>query len=407
MEKLAIALWGCYFGTVAWMLLGSVLAYARSLRRVAVNAALAALASGFFVLAFLGGLPISNADTMARFLAQVAGLVAVLLTYLLLAVLGVLKSGPVQQRVGLVLIGLGMAILGAGWMLQPQHALALGLATAGLLACVALAMSVRSVLRGDRLARLAAVGVFSMLVALAGLSWIALDREHAPWLVHAVSAAAATLYLSAMAWVLWARYAYLIELHKVMAYGPSYDPVTRLRSHSETGHLVGAVFKSFRKEPQPLGMMVISIANLYALEQLHGAAAINHALFVTAGRMRRVVPDYVEMGRLGHDGFLLMMRNCRDSGQLINLARRIQFKLSKPLVLNTNSDVTRLEAESTVWVASVGVSVLMISNPEVGGASALAMAKGMSLTAMSYASRIAWFDHGSGEIVELPVLSQA
>jgi GGDEF domain-containing protein len=407
MEKLAIALWGCYFGTVAWMLLGSVLAYARSLRRVAVNAALAALASGFFVLAFLGGLPISNADTMARFLAQVAGLVAVLLTYLLLSVLGVLKSGPVKQRVGLVLIGLGMAILGLGWMLQPLHALALGLATAGLLACVALAMSVRSVLRGDRLARLATVGVLSMLVALAGLSWIALDREHAPWLVHAVSAAAATLYLSAMAWVLWARYAYLIELHKVMAYGPSYDPVTRLRSHSETGHLVGAVFKSFRKEPQPMGMMVISIDNLYALEQLHGAPAVNHALFVTAARLRRVVPDYVEMGRLGHDGFLLMMRNCRDSGQLINLARRIQFKLSKPLVLNTNSDVTRLEAESTVWVASVGVSVLMISNPEVGGASALAMAKGMSLTAMSYASRIAWFDHGSGEIVELPVLSQA
>ena len=389
------------------MLLGSVLAYARSLRRVAVNAALAALASGFFVLAFLGGLPISNADTMARFLAQVAGLVAVLLTYLLLSVLGVLKSGPVQQRVGLVLIGLGMAILGLGWMLQPLHALALGLATAGLLACVALAMSVRSVLRGDRLARLAAVGVLSMLVALAGLSWIALDREHVPLLVHSVSAAAATLYLSAMAWVLWARYAYLIELHKVMAYGPSYDPVTRLRSHSETGHLVGAVFKSFRKEPQPMGMMVISVANLYVLEQLHGAAAINHALFVTAGRLRRVVPGYVEMGRLGHDGFLLMMRNCRDSGQLINLARRIQFKLIKPLVLNTNSDVTRLEAESTVWVASVGVSVLMISNPEVGGASALAMAKGMSLTAMSYASRIAWFDHGSGEIVELPVLSQA
>ena len=389
------------------MLLGSVLAYARSLRRVAVNAALAALASGFFVLAFLGGLPISNADTMARFLAQVAGLVAVLLTYLLLSVLGVLKSGPVQQRVGLVLIGLGMAILGLGWMLQPLHALALGLATAGLLACVALAMSVRSVLRGDRLARLAAVGVLSMLVALAGLSWIALDREHVPLLVHSVSAAAATLYLSAMAWVLWARYAYLIELHKVMTYGPSYDPVTRLRSHSETGHLVGAVFKSFRKEPQPMGMMVISVANLYVLEQLHGAAAINHALFVTAGRLRRVVPGYVEMGRLGHDGFLLMMRNCRDSGQLINLARRTQFKLSKPLVLNTNSDVTRLEAESTIWVASVGVSVLMISNPEVGGASALAMAKGMSLTAMSYASRIAWFDHGSGEIVELPVLSQA
>ena len=91
MEKLAIGLWGCYFGMVVWILLGSVLAYTRSLHRIAVNAALAALASGFFVLVLLGGLPISNADTLARLQAQVAGLVAVLLTYFLLVVLGVLK----------------------------------------------------------------------------------------------------------------------------------------------------------------------------------------------------------------------------------------------------------------------------------------------------------------------------
>ena len=389
------------------MLVGSVLAYRRSLRRVAINAALAALASGFFVVAMLGGLPINNADTLARFLAQVAGLVSVFMTYLLLTELGVLKAGRVQQRVGLALIGLCMAILGAGWMMKPLHALALGLATAGLLACVALAMSVRSVLRGDRLAGVATGCVLFMLVALAGLSWIAFDREHAPWLVYAVSAAAATLYLSALAWVLWTRYAYLIELHKVMAYGPSYDPVTRLRSHSETGHLVGAAFRNFRNEPRPLGMMVLSIANLYALEQLHGAAAINHALFVTAGRLRRIVPEYVEMGRLGNDGFLLLMRNCRDSGQLIRLARRVQAKLSKPLVLNTSKEVSRLETQRTVWVADVGVSVLIISNPLVGGASALAMAKGMALTAVSYASRIAWFDHGSGETVELPELAQS
>ena len=405
MEKLAIGLWGCYFGMVVWILLGSVLAYTRSLHRIAVNAALAALASGFFVLVLLGELPISNADTLARLQAQVAGLVAVLLTYFLLAVLGVLKSGRVQQRVGLVLAGLGMAILGAGWALPPLHALAFGLATAGLLACVALVMSVRSVLRGDRLARIATGGVFSMLVGLAGLSWIALDRQHVPSLVHAVSAAAATLYLSAMAWVLWARYSYLIELHKVITYGPSYDPVTRLRSHSETGKLVGAVFKSFSNEPQPLGLLVLSIANLYTLEQLHGADAINHALFVTAGRLRRIVPGYVEIGRLGQDGFLLMMRNCKDAGQLTKLARRIQAKLSKPLVLNTSGDVTAPKAESTAWVARVGVGVLMISDPEVRGASAIALARGMSRTAISYDSRIAWFDDGSGKIVELSVLA--
>lgn len=192
-----------------------------------------------------------------------------------------------------------------------------------------------------------------------------------------------------MAWVLCARYAYLIDLYNVITYGPSFDSVTRLRSYSETGKLVGAVFKSFSNEPQPLELLVLSIANLYALEQLHGVTAINHALFVTAGRLRHIVPGYVEMGRLGHDGFLLMMRNCSDRGQLIKLAHRVQTKLSKPLALNTIADVAKPEAEPTFWAARIGVGVQVISDPDVRGAGAIAMVRGMSRTAMSFDSRIA------------------
>ena len=79
MEKLAIGLWGLYFGTTVLMLAGSALAFARSLRRVSVNAGVAALVSAFFAVAFLGGLPSSNDATLARFLAQVGCLVAVVL----------------------------------------------------------------------------------------------------------------------------------------------------------------------------------------------------------------------------------------------------------------------------------------------------------------------------------------
>ncbi len=197
-----------------------------------------------------------------------------------------------------------------------------------------------------------------------------------------------------MSYVLWARYSYLIELQEVMAYGPAYDPVTRMRSHEETGQLVGQVFKSFRDQPEPMGVIVLTIANLYALEKLHGTAAVNSALFVCAGRLTRLVPASVEMGRLGQDGFLLMMRNCHDSGRLIRLARSIESRLRKSVTLNT-----------TVWVAEIGVGVLRLNNPAVRGASAISMARGMSRTAISYESRVAWFDHASAEIVELPVLA--
>ena len=405
MNNLAIGFWGCYFGTTALMLVGSGFAFAQSLRRISVNAALSALSSGFFVIAFLDGFPISSADTLARFLAHVAILVAVLLTYLLLSVLGALKAPPVRRRAVLGLAGVAVVGMCLSWMLAPLQALALGLSLTGLLGCSALGFSLYSALQGDRLARSASSGVFLMLIALAGLSWIALDRQGVPWQVHVVSAVAATLYLAIMAAVLSARYAYLVELQQVMAYGPGYDPVTRLRSHAETGQLVGETFRNLRNQPAPLGVMVLTIANLFSLDKLHGAVAVNHALFVTAGRLRRAVPDHVEMGRLGHDSFLLIMRNCRESGRLIAVARTVHSRLREPLSLSTRRDAALLETGNMPWVAEIGIGVLLLNNPEIRGSSAISMARGMSRTAMSYASRIAWFDHSSREIVELPVLA--
>lgn len=387
------------------MLLGSAMAYTRSLRRVSINAALSALASGFFVVAFLGGLPIADPVVLIRFLAQVSAVTAVVLSYLLLTMLDVPKSDLLRTRVVLALSVICVATVLVGWLLEPLTALALSIGECGLLGLAALAVCVKSALHGDRLARVASGGVLFMLLALIGLGWIALDRDEVPWQVHVVSAVAATLYLATMASVMWARYAYLMELHEAMAFGPSYDPVTRLRSHAETGQLVGEVFKSFRDEPVPMGVMALTIANMYALEKLHGTVAINHALFVIAGRLRRSVPAHIEMGRLGSDGFLIIMRNCNDSGRLIDLARRLSSRLKKPLSLSTSRDVSRLETDNTLWVAEVGVGVLVVSNTTERGASAISMARGMSRAAMSYESRIAWFDRTSGEIVELPVLS--
>jgi GGDEF domain-containing protein len=404
MDKLAIGFWGCYFGTTALMLAGSALAYMRSLRRISLNAAMSALASAFFVVAFLGYLPISGAETLARFLAHLTVLTAALLIYLLFAMLGVVSSPATRSRAIFWLWVLCVAVMGVGWWLVPLQSLVLSLAVALLLGVFALLLCLRGALRGDRLAWAAVWGVFCMLVAMSGLGLIALDRQHAPWQAHVVSAVAATLYLATMASVLWARYSYLLELHEVLIHGPSYDPITRMRSHTETSQMVGAVFKKIRDQPAPLGVLVLTVINFYSLDRLHGQAAVNHALFICSSRLRRVVPANVEMGRLGADGFVLIMRNCKDSGNLIDLARQVSSRLGRPLSLNTSGNVARLESQNTIWAAEVGVGVLMVSNPEMKGSRAIATALGMSRTAMSYASRLAWFDHSSGEIVELPIL---
>jgi len=405
MEQLAIGFWGCYFGATGLMLAGSIFAFIRSLRQVAFNVALTSLAAAFFVLAFLGALPIENEATLERFLAVVASLVSAFLAYLFFATLGLLREPETPRRTIAVLAALAATVIMAGWLMPPTQALAAGIVLACVLGALALTLSLRSVWHGERMGWITASGVSFMLVAIAGLGWIALDRAHVPWQVHAMSAVAATAFLASISVVLWMRYSYVIELREIMAHGPDYDPVTRMRSHSETEQMVDAAFVQHQDEPVPLGVIVVSIGNLYALERLYGRAAVNHALFVCAGRLRRVVPAHIETGRLADDGFLLLKHSSRDSGRLIWLARMLQTCLSKSVVLNTRAQAGASDYQKTRWAADVGVGVLRISQTNEHAAAAVAMARRMARTALSYRSRVAWYDEKSGEITELPVLA--
>jgi GGDEF domain-containing protein len=265
---------------------------------------------------------------------------------------------------------------------------------------VMMVIALRATARGNRLARTTVAGMSLMLLALGGLSWIALERSGS-WPVHALSALASMGFLSVMAYATWERFSYLLELSEVMAHGPSYDPVTRMRSHSETGQMVGDVFFRRNAEARPIGVIAVCIANLYALENLHGRAAFNHALFVTAGRLRRCVPQNVEMGRLGEDGFLLLVPNTAEVQRLAQLARQIRDRLMRAVTLSISRDPAGLEGRGTAWVADVGIGVLGTST-QVRPSQVVATARAMARTAWSYGSRLAFYDDGAGQIAELP-----
>ncbi|HET8748469.1 MAG TPA: diguanylate cyclase, partial [Ramlibacter sp.] len=353
MEKLAAGFWGAFFCTATMMLVISLAAFVRSHRRVALMAALASLASAAFVVSYLGWLPIDG-PVEARVLAHVAVATAVSLGLMLTSTLGMLRHRALGRRVVAGLVGAGAGVVVAGWALEPHEALALSSVTAFAVGAVMLVVAARGALRGDRAGWTFVAGIFFMLVAIAGLSWIALSRTEA-WPVHAISAVAGSAYLSVVAIVLWRRYSYLLELSEVMAHGPNYDPVTRMRSHSETGQMVGDVFFRRNAEPRPIGVLAVCVANLYALENLHGRAAFNHALFVSAGRLRRCVPANVEMGRLSEDGFLLLVPHTDDVQRLGQLARTIRDRLMRPITLSTTRDPAALENGDTTWVAEVGI----------------------------------------------------
>ena len=399
MDMLATGFWGAFFGSAALMLAGSLAAFARSLHRVALTAALSPLLCALFVVAYLGWLPIADPVVYARLLAHVAVVAAVVLGLMLLAMLGLMRDPATAGAARVAMIAAAAMSLGAGWMLTAAQALALGSLMAFSVGAIMLLICLKRAREGDRLAWVAVSSLFFMLVAICGLAWIALDREGVPWPVHVVSATAATAYLAGMAVALWARYSYLIELRDAVAHGPSYDPVTRMRSHAETGHMVGlAFFGQHGDTTHPISVVVVSIGNLYTLEHLHGRAALNHALFVCASRLRRCVPRDVEMGRLASDGFLLLLRGCGDMQRVIALGRLLAQRLSRPVLSTGAAD---LEGALAGWVAQVGVGVL-VTAAQARPSAAVSMARAMSRTAWSYASRVAWYDEASGQIAELP-----
>jgi GGDEF domain-containing protein len=399
MDPIAAGFWGAFFGTATLMLGISLAAYVRLHRRVALTAGLSAFVSAFFVAAYLGWLPLGGGALEARLLAHLAVVVATVLSLMLMALLGLLRQPLPPVRPIAALFAADVLVLAAGWALPAIGALLLATAFAFVVGCGMLGVAMRSARRGDRLAWATVGGISCMLVSLAGLAWIAVDHE-VSWPVHALSALAAMAYLSVMAAALWARYSYLLELSEVMAHGPSYDPVTRMRSHSETGQMVGDVFFHREAEARPIGVMAVCIANLYALENLHGRAAFNHALFICAGRLRRLVPQTVEMGRLGEDGFLLLTRSMDDLRSLEELARQLRERLGRPVSLSISREPGRIDGRGTSWAADVGIGVLSTST-QVRPAQAVSTVRAMARTAWSYASRIAVFDAEAGQIAEM------
>jgi GGDEF domain-containing protein len=407
MQTWAAAFWGAYFGTVALVLGGSLLAFIESHHRVALAAATAALISALFVVGYLGWLPITDPAAEDRVLAHIAIISAAVLGLLLWAMLGLLRPAATARRIRQRMLMLALGAMAASWLVDAWSALVLGSAVAFCMGLAALFVGLRSARRGDRLAWVGVPGIAFMMVSLVGLSWIAMDRSEVPLALHIVSAVSATAYLVTMAVMIWQRYSYLIELREVLVQGPSYDPITRMRSNAETGNMVGLAFFHQQQDPtRPVGVIAVSIGNLFALENLHGRAAMNHALFVCASRLRRCVPADVEMGRLGEDGFLLVARNATDLERLVQLGRVVAQRLARPVALSTSTAPAEVEASKAQWAAQVGVG-LMATTARSRPSAVVAMARDMSRTAWSFSSRVAWHDQASGQIAELPASEAA
>jgi len=220
-----------------------------------------------------------------------------------------------------------------------------------------------------------------------------------------MAAAGGMTYLTVVAVALWLRFSYLIELRQVITHGAAYDPITRMRTHSETGQMVGMAFFNELQQGSLVGVIAVSIGNLLTLEKLHGRAAVNHGLFVSAGRLRRVLPGGMEAGRLGEDGFLVLVRDVDDVGRLVAVGHSIVDRLTRPVVLSTGAEPGQLESGRANWVAQVGVGIVVAGASDRPSA-VVAQARTMSRAAWGFPSRVAWEDD-SGHVAEAPQMASA
>lgn len=402
MQSIVAGWWGAAFGTAALMMAGAVAAYLASLRRVALMAATASVLYTSFAASYLGFLFDVDAGARLRLDATIFMLCAVLLGHLVLAMIGHLRQPATARRWRVSLYGFGAVVTGTSWRLPAAQGFMLCTLAGFFLGAVALVLCVRRAQRGDRLAVVSIVGVLSICISCGALTLIALD-DAMRWQVHAVGAVAGMAYLCVIAIVLWLRFSYLIELRRVMSHGAAYDPITRMRTHSETGRMVGFAFFQHMHAGTLVGVMAVSIGNLYMLEQLHGRAAVNHGLFVAAGRLRRTLPGGVEAGRVDEDGFLVLARDVDDVDKLVELAHSIVQHLSRPVGLSTSAEPGELESGQARWVAQVGVGIVVTDAGDRPSA-AIERARTLSRAAWGFPGRVAW-EAEDGRVAEAPQLA--
>ncbi len=397
MDALSAAFWGGFFTTAAFMLAAGIAAAMSGFRRVAAVGITYSLVPALFVAAYIGLLPAADRAQQARVLAHLTVLGAMGLTSQLMLVLRGYRKPRADHRLHLVLVLAGCAVLAATWLLPPDVGLLLANVYAFGLGFWLIGLALVKAWRGTRVAWISVAGVTLALVSLASLGWIFTRGGVAPPGVHAIAALSSLLYVAIMGRVMWMRYSHALELRQVLRHGPSFDPVTRLPSHAQAGRLVGAFVRA--GSAQPVGVVAVTLANLASLESLHGRAAFNHALYVSAGRMRRSAPLEAQLGRLGDDGFLVLLRT-RDAGLLKHVAAKARRALTQPIHVGADLDDREAGGVPAEWVADVGIGISLSKEPDAAG-SAVATARAMSRAALAASGRIVFAEGRDGPLQEV------
>ncbi|MDP3136785.1 MAG: diguanylate cyclase [Burkholderiaceae bacterium] len=398
-SALQFLFWGGYLGIATLLLAGSLLTYLLTRIRASLEFGVGVVVATLYIIVQLGWPTDLDVESHERLGATLGLAGAAFLGGLLSRLLRVERSERRLQRASYAVVVLGMVLMVVSLFMDARSAL--WLAAFGVTGCGALGILVclLAAWYGDRLARLIALAAVCLTVGSAALAWIALNQGDVPSSVHGLTAVAASLYLSLLAWAAWLRHRYRVELRMALRNSQVYDPLTRLASSVGIAKVLAAALEHSVKSHTSVGVICISVPNLHALMGLHGPDFVNHALFVLASRLKVASAAGDTVGRFGKDGFMLVATRPHNIRRFYKRGPRMAAELRQPVNLGTanSPESSRLRIE---WQAEVGVGVMLVQPGAYETGKVMSMGRSLAISALSFPGRVAAFDPTGQTITE-------
>lgn len=298
-----------------------------------------------------------------------------------------------------------MAVLlrGAALLLPLTGALALALpppqqlpaaAAASLLgSALALWLTVRAWLMGDRMALAMALGCGLTLPAIAGLYAMAMELlPLEPW-AQALLALCAAASNGVTGLVLWRRDRHAGKARRLDAMCGAVDPLTQLPNGPALVHGLVQALRRRRRTGRHGAVLAVLVFAPERLAAQAGANGLQEAWIALAGRMRRELGVVNPVGRYWDRCFVGLVETIPSPAWLRTLGLRVATSLRRPIEV-TGPDGRRVRLQ-----ADIGVGVVHLPPHAAEPEDVLDLAQRMAAAARAMASRTAMRDPVSGAIV--------
>jgi GGDEF domain-containing protein len=218
-------------------------------------------------------------------------------------------------------------------------------------------LALRSALQGDRFAWPMAAACVAMVIAVMGIYGLALRAIDQNLFLQALSAIAATGYLTGCVIALWLRNTEYLRMRRALLMHREKDLLTQLWTGAALIRLVEQTITRARRNRQETAILCIELFNSQELRLEMGSNAIEQVVYSIAARIRQSVGSSKEVGRYDDNSFVVVIENIKRPAILRTIGLRLAAATRKPYMLNPYSTSPReFRADIGIGIARLPAS---------------------------------------------------